>query len=194
MNKKRIILLVFVLLLIGGGVFLWQKEEEIKGSPDDYIIEEKEQGRIVKNEKAGFSIEVPEGWEVEKIEVEEGSIVFYSPDAKGVRAGRVKPPLEEGCLIEVAVVYGDMSLEEVKEEVIRIQDEPTIEKSIFNKIFLSQIPTLENKFEDKILERGRALYFHKKGKIYAVGSFFSPEKEQECSEIQDSLLSFTSSN
>ncbi len=66
------------MLLIIGGVFLWKKGRKITGSPDDYNVLTTEQGIIVENKKAGLRVKVPDGWLVEKIEVMQGSVVFYS--------------------------------------------------------------------------------------------------------------------
>jgi len=167
MNKKKAILVVFVLLLISGGVFLWQKEEKIKGEPDDYVVESEGEEVIIRNEKAGFSIKVPEGWEVEKIGVEEGSVVLYSPDAEGVREGRIMPPLKNGCMIEMSVLYGDMTLEEVREEIEEVLDENTLEFNNIEVVNLIGFSVLENEFKDKILGSGRVLYLFNDKRIYS---------------------------
>ena len=77
MNKKIIIPAFVILLLIVGGVFWWQKRE-IKGSPEDYVIKETEQGKIVENKKAGLIVKVPDDWEVQKVNIEEGTGTFFS--------------------------------------------------------------------------------------------------------------------
>jgi hypothetical protein len=183
MNKKQVILIVFVLLLISGGVFLYQKEEEIKGSPDDYIIEEKEQGRIVKNEKAGFSIKVPEEWKVKKIGVEEGSMVLYSPNAKGIRPGTIMPPLEEGCMIEIAVIYEDMSLERVKEKIMddfQSQSLGRIEDNYFEHIEVGGEKAIKNYFYSSDLGINTDIYIKKDHILYGVGMSIASSSEESC--------------
>ncbi len=191
MNKKRAILLVFILLLVSGGVFLWKNEEEIKGSPDDYIIEEREQGKIVKNEKAGFSMEVPEGWRVEKIEVEEGSIVVYSPSAKGVRPGTIRPPLEEGCMIEVSVLYSDMNLEEIKEEVANnFQSHAlgVIKENNFEEIEIKGKTAIKSYFISSDLGTNVDIYVKDSQILYGIGMSMATSSEEDCLEGLDSFL------
>ena len=95
-KQKLIILTIIILVLVGGGLFYWWQHREIKGSPEDYVIKETEEGKFVENKKAGLKVKVPEGWNVEKIEVMEGSVILYSPDAEGYRPNKIKPPLKRG--------------------------------------------------------------------------------------------------
>jgi len=62
--KKKIIISIFVILfliLVAGGGFFWWGKREIKGSPEDYVIKETAEGKIVENKKAGLTVKVPEG-------------------------------------------------------------------------------------------------------------------------------------
>ena len=113
-NKKIIFsLIIIILLLIAGGVFCWQNRE-IKGSPEDYVVKETPEGKIVENKKAGLTVKVPEGWIEEKIEIEESSMIFYSPDAEGYRPNKKTPPLKTGCVIEIGIMYKKINFEEIK--------------------------------------------------------------------------------
>ena len=53
--KKKILIPIFVILFLavaGGGFFWWWQGREIKGSPQDYVIKETEEGKFVENKKA----------------------------------------------------------------------------------------------------------------------------------------------
>ena len=50
MKKKIVIPIIVILILAAGGIFWWQNRE-IKGSPEDYVIKETEEGKIVENKK-----------------------------------------------------------------------------------------------------------------------------------------------
>ena len=79
LKRKKIVFLIIIILLliIAGGVFWWWQKREIKGSPEDYVIKETAEGRIVENRKAGLIVKVPESWEVKRMDVEEGVIILY---------------------------------------------------------------------------------------------------------------------
>ena len=109
MSKKIVISIVVILILVGGGFFWWQGRE-IKGSPEDYVIKETKEGKIVENKKAGLIVKVPEGWIEKKIELLEGSVVLTTQDIEGRWEDEmIKPPLKKGCGIETAVIYKEMN-------------------------------------------------------------------------------------
>jgi hypothetical protein len=191
MNKKKAILVVFVLLLISGGVFLWQKEEKIKGEPDDYVVESEGEEVIIRNEKAGFSIKVPEGWEVEKIGVEEGSVVLYSPDAEGVREGRIMPPLKNGCMIEMSVLYGDMTLEEVREEIEEVLSSKSlgnIEYNRFEEAKVKERKALKSYFNSTDLGFNFDIYIKDNQILYGIGATIATSTIESCLNEIDIIL------
>ena len=77
LNKKVIFVFISVLILIVVGLFFWWQNREIKGSVNDYVIKETIQRTIVENKKAGLSVKIPEGWQTEKMEAEEGLMIFF---------------------------------------------------------------------------------------------------------------------
>src|SRR3989344_6781874 len=108
MAKKFLIPIVIgIILILVGGFFWWQKRE-IKGSPKDYVIKETGEGKVIENKKAGLTVKAPEGWEIKKIEIEEGAIAFYPPDIMvDWKEGKIVLPLKKGCRIETSVGYGN---------------------------------------------------------------------------------------
>ncbi len=188
MSKKIVILVVFVLLLIIGGVFYWQKIRTIKGSPDDYVIKETAEGTIVENKKAGLRMKVPEGWQVEKIEVMEGSVVFYSPDAEGVRTGKVRPPLKKGCLIETAVAYRKMSFSKIKEEIEEGHKWLAIVSDVFKMIGVNNYPALKNTYDCLELGPSIDVYIPLDSKLYDLGISVAPGDKERCFQEFDKFL------
>jgi len=182
MGKKYIFVLIFVsFLLIAGGVFYWWQNREIKGSPEDYIIRETKEGKIVENKRAGLTMKVPEGWVEKKIEFLEGSVTFDTPDIKGRWEDEmVKPPLEKGCTIEAAVVYEKMNFDEIKEEIKEIHAGLGIKSEKFEMVTINNRQALKDMFDSKFLGPGMAVYFINKNKLYSFAVYWAPEEKERC--------------
>ena len=117
LNKKVIFIFVVLVILVGGGFFLWQSNKEIKGSPDDYVIKETAEGKFVENKKAGLVVKVPEGWEGEKMEAEEGLVTFFpSGTEMEMREEKIVLPIKKGCLIRTTIVYREGNFDQIKKE------------------------------------------------------------------------------
>jgi len=186
-NKKIIFSLIIVLLLIGGGFFWWQGRE-IKGSPEDYVIKETEEGKFVENKKAGLTVKVPEGWEVEKIEVMEGSMIFYSPDAEGYRPAKIKPPLKKGCIIEVATAYKKTNFEEIKKEIEEAHKSLIMKSDEFEMIEVNGKPALKNISNSMDIGPSVDIYLLAENKLYGLGISTGPEDIEKCSQEFDKFL------
>ena len=188
-NKRNFfVLFILFLLLFVGGVFLWQKRE-IKGSPEDYVIKETEEGKIVENKRAGLTMKVPEGWTEKKIEFLEGSVVFDTSDIEGRWEDEmVKPPLKRGCGIETAVVYEKMSFEEVKEEIKEIHLGLGIKSEEFEVIIINDSQVLKNTFNSVALGPSIAVYFTQENKLYSFCLYWAPEDKERCVQKFNNFL------
>lgn len=183
MNKKIIvsIITVLILLLIAGGVFWWLGNREIKGSPEDYVVKETEQGKIIENKKAGFTVKVPEGWEIQKMKMSEGSIVITTPTIKGrIQNDMTVPPLTKGCGIEISVIYKDFNFEELEEEIKSIHWGLDIKSEKFEKISINDYPVLKNTFNSEILGSVIAIYIPTKNKLYDFDLYWAPDEKEKC--------------
>ncbi|KPJ71859.1 hypothetical protein AMJ50_00010 [Parcubacteria bacterium DG_74_3] len=188
MSKKIIVLVFVVLLLVVGGVFCWQKRE-IKGSPDDYVIQETPEGTIVENERAGLTVKVPGGWITEKIEIMEGSVVFYTPDIESVRPNKKDSlPLKKGCMIEMAVDYLTRDLEEL-ENIAKEEHKAFVMKSdMFEMIEVDNIPAFKNTFDCTELGSSIEVYIPRKDILYGFRIAMGAENTEGCFQAFDELL------
>ena len=188
-KKKIIIFLIVILLLVAGGVFWWWQGREIKGSPEDYVIKETAEGKIVENKKAGLIVKIPEGWKEQKIESLEGSVAFDTQDIEGKwEEGMVKPPLKKGCTIEIAVVYKKMKFDEIKEEIKRIHFILGIKSEEFEEVIINNQPALKNIFDTELIGPGIATYFTQKNKLYSFVVYWAPDEKERCFSEFDKFL------
>ena len=179
MKKKIIIALVLILIALGG-FFCWQNRE-IKGSPDDYVIKETAEGIFVENKKAGLKVKSPEGWEIKKIETEEGSVLIHTLGVTGKEWNEVVvPPLNKGCSIEMSIIYKKMNFEEIKEEVKSIHWGLQIKSEEFEEIIIDSYPALKNTFDSEILGPAVVIYIPKGNRIYDFDLYFSPDEKEKC--------------
>ena len=189
MNKKFLFLFVFVLILAVGGFFWWQGRE-IKGSPEDYVIKETGEGKIVENKKARLIIKVPEGWEAEKIEfLKEGSVVVQTSNIEGEnRDGIVVPPLIRGCGIEITMTYKALNFEEIKNEAKEIHWMlvPIFEE--FEEIVINNKKALKNTWENKTKGPMIAIYIPTDNKVYTFILAWSPDEKEKCIQEFESFL------
>jgi len=181
-NKKiTIFIIILALLLVAGGVFWWWENREIKGSPDDYVIKETVEGKIVENKKAGSTVKVPNGWGVERVEQLEGSIVLYTQDLEGKeRSGIPEPLLTRGCGIETAVVYKNMDFDELKEYIKELHIGLGIKSEEFEIITLRNYQALKDTFDSRILGPSIAVCIPYKNRLYSFAVYWGPEEKDKC--------------
>jgi len=189
-KKKIAVLIIVILLLLIGGVFLWQEnKKEIKGSPEDYVIMETEEGKFVINEKAGLTVKVPEGWITEKIEVMHGSITFYPSDTESIRPNKkAVPPLKKGCMIEIAVGYEKTTLDEIRKEVEEAHESLIMKSDEFEIVKIDGESALKNNFDCVDIGPSVGIYLSKENKLYSIGMTASREDVERCSEGLDKFL------
>lgn len=192
-KQKLIILTIIILVLVGGGFFYWWQNREIKGSPEDYVIIETEEGTIVENKKAGLIVKVPEGWKVQKIKFSEGSIVFYTPDVEERWLNELIP-LESGCGIDTAVVYKKMNFDEIKKEIKDIHAGLGIKSEEFEIITIDGQQALKNTFDSLLLGPGIATYFTQKNKLYSFCLYWALGEKEKCVQEFDKFLETVSIN
>ncbi|RKY20005.1 MAG: hypothetical protein DRP62_08870 [Planctomycetota bacterium] len=190
LNKKIVFILVVVLILIIGGIFLWiNKPKEIKGSPDDYVIKETQEGIVVENSRAGLRFKVPDGWKARKVEVEEGSVVLYSPDAESVYQGKIRPPLKKGCMIEIAVGYRKKTFEEIEKDIREeLKLLGVVKSEKFERIEIKNSPALKITFNCSDLGSNIDVYIPRDRMFYGIGMSVGPQELERCNQELDRFL------
>lgn len=187
-------MIALVLLLAGGGAFWFIPHlislgaGQVKGSPDDYVVREVGQERIVENKRAGLTVEVPDGWIIEKMDIEQGSMVFYSPDAQGIRPGKVRPPLKKGCMIETAVGYHKMDIEGVRREIRAAHEELAMKIDEFEVLEINGFQVLKNTNDCIELGPSIAAYIPNGDRLLGASVFMSPKETDQCSQEFDKFL------
>jgi len=189
-NKKIVFLIIIILLLIiAGGVFWWWQKREIKGSPEDYVIKETAEGRIVENRKAGLTVKVPEGWETKKMEAEEGLMVFYSPDIKGeLQNDKIIPPLENGCIIHANVAYEVMDFTSLKLQAKYNLALLDVESEEFEEVMISNYQALKTTADTKKIGPAIGVDIPHKDKTYSFLLIFTPNDKDSCIQEFDKFL------
>lgn len=174
-KKKQMVLGIVMVFALGAGIFYWENRE-IKGSPDDYAIND----RIIENKRAGLKIQAPEGWDIEKIDLLEGSMVIKSKDIDGeMRNNTISPPLTKGCGIEVSVLYKEMNFEGLREEIENIHWSIT-KFDEFEEIEINNRTGLKNTFDVYGLGPGISVSFVENRKVYSFCVYWGPDDEQRC--------------
>jgi len=189
-KKKIIILVVVVLVLVGGGFFCWQNRE-IKGSPEDYVIKETAAGIIVENKKAGLVLKVPEGWEVKKVEIEEGAVDFSSPDLETEqKEGKIVLPFKKGCKIQASIRYEKLSFADIEIES-RYSFVLMGMKSVnFEETTVNMYPALKSTFDKQEggVGVGISISIPTSNKVYGFSVVWGPNEKERCIQEFDRFL------
>ncbi len=197
-RKKIIIFLIIIsLLIIAGGVFWWWQTREIKGSPEDYMIKETTEGKIVENKKAGLKVEVPEGWEVEKIEFEEGAIDFSPPDLEASwKEGKLVLPLKKGCRIQASVAYEKLNFVDIKIKANYSYALMGMKSVSFEETTVKKYPALKSIFDTQ--EEGSgvgvSISIPMDNKVYGFSAVWGPDDKDKCIQEFDKFLETISIN
>jgi hypothetical protein len=179
-KKKIIISVIVVLILAAGGFFCWQNRE-IKGSPDDYVIKKTKEGKIVENKKAGLVVKVPEGWEVKKMEADEGLIVFYSPNTEGeLQDGKIAPPLKTGCTIHIGVVYEEADLTQLKLEAKYNLALLGVKSEEFEETTINNYRALKITADTQKIGSSIGIDIPYKNKVHSFLLLFAPNDKENC--------------
>jgi hypothetical protein len=182
MKKKIFILIIIVILIVvAGGIFWWRQNREIKGSPADYVIKETTEGKVVENKKAGLTIKVPEGWEIKRVEFEEGAINFYSPNTEvELREEKIVLPIKNGCLIQTNVVYKEIDFEQIQQEARMTHIMLGVESDEFEEITINNYKALKNVFDLRKYGPSVGIYIPVKNKGYAFYLYWDSEEREKC--------------
>lgn len=191
MKKRDLYSIIIAFILIGFliGIFYWQGSQEITGSPDDYMIKETEQGIFVENKRAGLTVKAPDGWEVEKLDINNGLIIFYFPGTEGERKEElVTPPLNNGCMIHTNVVYQEIDIEGLKIEAAYNLALLNATSREFNEIVVNNYPALEIIAETEKTGPTIGIDIPYKNKVYSFLLIFSLNHQNNCEQQFNNFL------
>ena len=192
-NKRKLVMVLGIVVILAAvvGIFYWFNIREIKGSPDDYAIIQASNGNtaIIENQRAGLKVRAPEGWDIERIDLLEGSMAFYTKDAKGEwRNEMINPPLEKGCAIGSGVTYEKMDFKKIKEEIKDIHFGLGIISEEFEEIKINNRTGLKNTFDSQVLGPCIVIYFTENNKLYSFGVNWGPDDKQRCIKEFEEML------
>lgn len=195
MNKKFIFSLVAILILIIGGFFWWQNRK-IKGSPEDYIIKETTEGKIVENKKAGLTVKIPDNWEGTKIkDIEEGSFIIQTSDVEGKKNNDVvMPPLTRGCGIEIGINYKKLSFEEIEQSAKEIYLRLGATDQTFERTKVGDKEALKNIVNTQYAGPMIGIYVPVIDKIYSFTLIWGPDEKEKCIQEFNKFLETVSIN
>ena len=130
MKRKKIWLITIGALAIIVGFFIYiifffesPQEEWVEigpkfEEPQNYELQETEEGTFLVNKHAGFSLKVPDGWKVEKVKtgVDQWIVNLLSPDAILENS-----QLQQGCGVSVWVEYDERKYQ----DLLNTRENPT---------------------------------------------------------------------
>lgn len=194
MQKKTIILIIVItLLLVGGGVYWWWGNQQPKDViPEGVQVEIQDGKKVIKNEPAGYEIEVPKDW------------IIYGDNAerlkifKTIGANPTNSEAIKGCKIDVSQESFEMqSLDEwlQKKDQERLKDEKNEPSSTQlieeNYITLINRSVIERTYEPPIGPIYKEIYLPLEEKILILRrtiGITSIEEKQECEEQMEFIV------
>lgn len=191
LSKKVVFIFVIVLILAAAaGGFFWWKNRGIKGSPDDYVVREINQGKIMENKKAGLTIVVPEGWEYKKVkDIEGGSFIVQTSNISGKKVNDlIMPPLTQGCGIEVGVNYKKFSFTEIEQSLREIYAKLVVIEQKFEITKVNNKEALKNIVDSQYAGPMIGIYIPVIDKMYSFTLVWSSNEKEKCIQEFDRFL------
>ncbi len=198
MEKKFYFLIILTfLIMIFGGIFLWSKYSQEENGwlpavrfepPENYVFVDTDQGKIVKNEKAGISFNVPDKWTVDKenVGLDEWIVNVSSPDAE---AGK-DDSLIKGCGISAWIEYDKVTAHLIEE---KIKDPDWFSGEIsggYSALKVNNQPALKTVLENPKWGQAVSIEIPENDKIYKFDTRFLPNdaEKDNCSQEFEEFL------
>lgn len=186
---KKIIFLIIAILVFGAGGFFWWQGREIKGSPEDYVIKETPEGKIVENKKVGLTYKIPQDWILENGNPKR----FYSPDTKFKEKSSVF--LEKGCKVYVYASYIKTNLDTLQKFIDAdfSESSPVIKIDESSTAKVSNYSALRHKYHvEKFGMAYISIDFPAKDKLYRILLSNPIEEKERCEEEFNKFLEVVS--
>jgi len=204
MKKKNINLLLIIiavfLFVLWTSYSYWQFKKETKDygkwqeieiaeyeSVDNYVI----QGRLVINEEMGLTFTIPEGWEVERKDLDDFAqeLNLISPDREESPDGYFIP--KKGCIIGAFIRKYLQAEQEITRPFVigKIITSQEIDTEMQRVVFVSKISSLETTlYRDKDIGVSIATEVPLENKIYQFSLLASQTEEERCRKEFDDFL------
>jgi len=165
---------------------------------EDYVIRETSEGKFITNENIGFTVKVPDGWDIDIPEDEvwedEYWITLLAPDA----VFDSNNPTIKGCGVSFWVKIQKQSLEILRNEINGIYKNPESyieEYSLEELVMISGLPakkwTIRGKSPEIYKEVGEAIKIEipiGDKTIINIDTRFLPEYREKCSKEFNNFL------
>jgi len=191
-----LILVIVLIVVIISAIFFWitiNKGDDGEiivryEPPDNYIVKETPEGKIVENQKAGLTFKVPDGWDA-GVYGERGGEGLVQMTSKDIEIPYNKLPIK-GCIINAEVEYRPYEkethslarlIEETRtsnkdnnKEVVEVSSYQALKSLTINK------PELGSGFEVSVPMQN--------GKIYVFSAFFPLIEGEKCPQEFNGFL------
>jgi len=182
MRRKKLWFFIIGALIVIAGFFIYllltpepSEEEWVEigpkfEEPQYYELQETEEGTFLVNKHAGFSLKVPDGWKVEKVNtgIDQWIVNLLSPDAILENS-----QLQQGCGVSVWVEYDEQKYQDLLDN----REHPTSSYSgmQYNIIKIGGILSIQKESEGKL---GKVIISESPFKINSIfhgGTFILPD-------------------
>lgn len=198
-RKKHFLFLLLIIILLAGGFFYWQNQkptppeewDTAEVSPrEDYKIVEQEDGLLVKNEKAGLSFKLPEGWEFEEnfsTSSGSGGVSFASPNM--VTATRTSV-VKEGCRFKTGIAKIKTTIDALKKKMPeRFSSYPNVILVNQRKIKVQNQEAIKHVFKDEKYEMNYiTVHIPKEDKVHEMFLDTAIDDKKKCEQNFDEIL------
>jgi len=204
LRRKKIIisLIVISLLIIAGGVFWWWQETGDAyryNKPENFVIRDAPEGKIVENKKAGLIVETDNNWQADIWSLAgDGTANFFSADAEFYQNGAFK----KGSWIFIEILNCDrknpllgakIECEETKKIISEFQKNPSGPEEIDSyKIrrfgqFMAIKKTESREIDDGRILEHISIKVPVSDKLYNINGVLIPPDEKKYSQFEEFL-------
>ena len=140
-------------------------------------------------------MKAPKGWEVKKLNFEEGAVSFNSPDLEAdQKEGRLILPLKNGCRIQFSSNYGKISFNDIKIKLMYSYSLMGMKSIKFKEITINKYRALQSIFDKKRDGKGigMSISIPVKNKLFGFSVVWGQRDQAKCREEFNKFLSTVS--
>jgi hypothetical protein len=155
------------------------------------VIKETSEGKIIENKRAGLALKAPEGWKIEKIEIEEGAMAFHSPDMEADwKEGKLVLPLKKGCRIQAGASYEQADFTDIKIDLRYSYALMGMRSVRFEETTVNNYHALKSLFgtQEEEPSIGISISIPADNKVYGFSAVWSPDVQEKCNQEFNKFL------